>query len=538
MRIGLYSRRTLGTVAVAATLALAQVGAAAAQSQGLGQAAITPFVQAVAENAAGDRGIAAFYRAAKFAPFWTAATPEGQARRQAFLDAVQSAGDHGLPGNRYSAARITDLLEAARTGRDLGEIEVEMSRLFVRYARDISTGVLEPNKIDKDIKRQMEPRDANEILTGLAEADHPAVFIRSLPPKTSEYARLMREKLAMQRQIERGGWGPKVPARSLKPGQSGNAVIALRDRLIAMGYLDRTPTMTYDAAIEKAIFAFQEDHGLPADGVAGPETVQAINVPMTQRLGQIIVAMERERWLPRDRGERHILVNLPDFQARIVDNDKVTFKTRSVVGKADVDRRTPEFSDVMEYMEINPYWNIPRSILAKEYWPGIPGNFEIVDGRGQIVPRNRINFSRYTARSFPFNVRQPPSRGNALGLVKFMFPNPYNIYLHDTPAKSLFDQRRRDYSYGCIRLKDPFDFAYTILSRQVDDPVRYFNELLDSGRNIQVRLEKQIPVHLIYRTAFTTAKGHTNYRNDVYGRDTKILAALLDAGVELRASSS
>ena len=196
----------------------------------------------------------------------------------------------------------------------------------------------------------------------------------------------------------------------------------------------------------------------------------------------------------------------------------------------------------MEFMVINPTWNVPRSIATKEYLPMMQNNanaashLELYDSRGRKVARSNINFANYTARSFPYAIKQPPSRRNALGLVKFMFPNKYNIYLHDTPAKNLFSRETRAYSHGCVRLNDPFDFAYALLAKQSRDPKGQFHRILDTGKETVVTLEKEVPVHIIYRTAFTDAKGKVHFRRDIYGRDAKIWRALAKEGVVLRAS--
>ena len=250
--------------------------------------------------------------------------------------------------------------------------------------------------------------------------------------------------------------------------------------------------------------------------------------------------MERERWNNQPRGDRHIWVNLTDFTARIVDHDVVSFETRSVIGANDQDRQSPEFSDVMEFMVINPSWYVPRSIITKEYLPQLQRNpnavrhLEITDRRGRRVNRGAVDFTQFNARNFPFAMRQPPSRSNALGLVKFMFPNQYNIYLHDTPAKNLFSRETRAYSHGCIRLNDPFDFAYELLAKQSPDPVGFFQSRLQSGNETRVDLDEPVPVHLVYRTAFTDPLGNLNFRRDVYGRDRKIWDALSREGVVVR----
>jgi murein L,D-transpeptidase YcbB/YkuD len=167
--------------------------------------------------------------------------------------------------------------------------------------------------------------------------------------------------------------------------------------------------------------------------------------------------------------------------------------------------------------------------------PNAVSHIEITDSRGRVVNRGAVDFSQYSERTFPFAMRQPPSKGNALGLVKFMFPNPHNIYLHDTPAKNLFGREVRAYSHGCVRLADPFDFAYALLAKQTSDPEGDFKSVLATGRETRVDLINPVPVHLIYRTAFTTSKGHTQYRRDIYGRDAQIWRALSQAGVALRA---
>ena len=192
-------------------------------------------------------------------------------------------------------------------------------------------------------------------------------------------------------------------------------------------------------------------------------------------------------------------------------------------------------------MVVNPTWNVPRSIATKEYLPLLQENpfavrnLNLVDASGRIVPREGMDFTQFDERNFPFDMKEPPSQGNALGLVKFMFPNRHNIYLHDTPAKSLFGREKRAYSHGCIRLNDPFDFAYTLLAPQTRNPQEFFQATLATRRETVVPLEQPIPVHLVYRTAFTQAKGNIQFRGDVYGRDAKIWKALSNAGVALRA---
>ena len=496
------------------------------------------YMQAVAEASVGEEAIGAFYRDQDYAPLWTGEGEVFRTRRAALIDALRSVGIHGLPEGRYDVPALIRELESARTTRDLGRLEVDLSRVFLRYARDVQTGMLTPSEIDPGIVRKIQYRDRKALLEGLLSAD-PHAYMISLAPETREYRNLMSARLRLQRAVEYGTWGPAVPASSLKPGDTGEAVVALRNRLIAMGYMERTFSADYDLEMDRAIRAFQAAHGLEQDGVAGSGTMDAVNVPAEERLKSVLVAMERERWTNFDRGDRHVLVNQTDFTARIVDLGEVTFETRAVIGANSSDRRSPEFSDEMEHMIVNPSWYVPRSIITNEYLPQLranpmaAGHLIITDARGRRIDRTMVDFNQFSARNFPFDMRQPPSRSNALGLVKFMFPNRYNIYLHDTPAKNLFSRESRAFSHGCIRLADPFDFAYALLARQSDDPEGLFQRTLATGQETKIELEQKVPVHLIYRTAFTDTRGQLNFRRDVYGRDARIWEALSRAGVEL-----
>jgi len=502
------------------------------------QAQAMAFRQAVADAASRDEDLAAFYRARDFQGIWSGSGDS--ARRNALLSAFSEAAQHGLPAARYDANALMTRLRAATTMQEQGRMEVELSRLFLQYARDIQTGILVPSAVVSQIKREVPYRPRLATLQAFAQSN-PAGFLRSLPPSSPEYTRLMREKLRLERMLGAGGWGPAVGGGSLAPGDAGQQVVALRNRLIAMGFLEMTATQTYDAAIQAAVQRFQQSHGLTVDGAVGAETLRQINVPMQERLQSVIVAMERERWINRPRGQRHIWVNLTDFTAAIVDNDRVTFSTRSVVGASADDRQSPEFSDVMEYMVINPSWYVPRSIVTKEYLPMLKANpnavrqLDITDSSGRVVSRSSVNFNSYNASNFPFSMRQGPSEGNALGLVKFIFPNKYNIYLHDTPSKSLFGREVRAFSHGCIRLNDPFDFAYALLAKQTSDPKGRFHTVLATGLETRENLETPVPVHIVYRTSFTNVTGSLQFRRDIYGRDAKIWNALAREGVAVRA---
>jgi murein L,D-transpeptidase YcbB/YkuD len=523
-------RQVLGAAA-----ALGLVGVPSAVSA----QAFPAFGQAVAEGVAQDAGLSAFYRETGYAPVWTG--PDHAVRRSALVSALSRAAEHGLPVARYDLQSLIAAYHNVSSERARGLLEARTSLLFARFASDLSSGLLDPAEIIEQIVRTLPRPDTAELMRGFVRAE-PVAYLRNLAPRAPEYARLYRAKIELEAVIAGGGWGPRVQAGSLRPGESGAQVVALRNRLIEMGYMPRVATARYDAAMQRAVQSFQIAHGLEPDGIATSATIQAINVAPEERIKPVVVALERERWLNIPRGDRHIWVNLTDFKARIMDFDRVTFETRSVVGGQASDTQTPEFSHRMTYMELNPDWTIPRSIIARSYWGGLSGGghryLEIIDSRGRVVPREAIDFGRYNPRNFPFEVRQPPGPSNPLGRVKFMFPNPWAIYLHDSPARSLFQTVVRTHSSGCVRLNDPDDFAYELLSRQEADPVAFYQRILRSGQQTRVFLDEPVPIHIEYRTAFTSVEGRLNFRNDVYGRDARLFTALERVGVETPARAS
>jgi murein L,D-transpeptidase YcbB/YkuD len=502
------------------------------------------FAAAIAEAAAEDEVVATFFRDRGYESFWTA--PDAAPRRAALMGALDGAALHGLPAARYGAEDLRAAARAALTEGDRGRLEVALTRAFLAYARDVHSGALVPASVDSGIKREVPLRDARANLDAFSAAASPAAFLRQLAPASQEYMQLMKAKVALEAAMAAGGWGPKVPAAAtLARGDRGPAVIALRDRLAAQGYLRGSSAATFDLAIERAVRAFQAEHGLLITGKAGESTITELNRDPEDRLKAVTVALERERWLNIDRGRRHIWVNLADFTAKIVDNGKVTFSTRAVIGDdSEFDKHTPEFSHEMTYMELNPDWTVPPGIIKRDYLPRLQrnpnalGHLTLIDRRGRVVPRGSVNFAAYSAGNFPFSLRQQPGDGNALGKVKFMFPNAHSIYLHDTPHKEHFPLEQRAFSNGCIRLNDPMDFAYALLAAQEDDPVKAFHDVLDSGRQSRLPLADPVPVHLEYRTAFAGSKGRMEYRRDIYGRDARIWAALVNAGLAVPGADS
>jgi murein L,D-transpeptidase YcbB/YkuD len=498
--------------------------------------AATGFRQGVAEAAARSELLAAFYRARDFQPVWAGSGEAEIGRRNALLAAMAEAPAHGLPATRHDPVALLRVLEAARTPFDQGRAEVAMSRALLRLMRDLTAGLLRPRDVDPQIKREVIAADPLGLLTAFPLSE-PVAFLRSLAPASAEYARLMRARMGLEAAIAAGGWGEAAPAERIEPGASGAAVARLRDRLVALGYLEPTASARYDEPLTAAVRRFQAAHGLLANGVAGASTLAEANLGPEARLRAVLVAMERERWSAAPRGARHIWVNLPDFHAAIVDDDRPSFVTRAVIGATDEARQTPEFSDLMDHMVVNPTWFVPRSIILRDFLPQLQrdrhavGHLRVTDAAGRLIDRGAIDFRRYTAASFPYAMHQPPGPTNALGEVKFMFPNPWDIYLHDTPARELFAHETRAYSSGCIRLADPRGFAHVLLSRQAADPAGLYERTRQSGAETRVNIEPPVPVHLDYRTAFTGVRGELQFRRDIYGRDARIWAALAAEGL-------
>ena len=524
-------RSSLSALILGAVLAQAPFSASSAAPL------FTPIQQSVARAAAGDDVIASFYRDRKFAPVWIGPSddPRVAERRAALVWALDQAEVHGLPADRYRADEIRAEFAAATSPAARGALEVAMTRRLLRYARDVSSGLLDPRRIDSGLVLDKPSRDWAAELATFADGD-PHAFVQGLWPRSPAYLRLLREKLRLEEMVRAGGWGGEVPRVTMKPGESGPAVVALRNRLIRMGYMGRSAIAGYDSTLEAAVRRFQEDHGLAADGAVGPATLAALNVPLSDRMNQVLIGLERQRWMNKALEPRHVLVNLAEQRAYVVDDGKVSFETVVVVGADTPDRRTPEFSHTMTHMVVNPSWYVPRSITVNEYLPALrrggARHLEVYSRNGRVNPNN-VDFSRYNASNFPFSLKQPPGPRNALGRVKFMFPNRWNIYLHDTPAKALFGRDVRTFSHGCVRVGEPFELAYHLLAAQEADPKGTFDAILRTGAERRVNLEQPIGVHLVYWSAWVTPEGRVNYRGDPYGRDRAVLAALREAGVAL-----
>jgi len=480
-----------------------------------------------------------FYAEHGYAPLWTSVGGINE-RGQALVVAIGGVGADGLEPNDYRYIEIVEL-QGATEKQEVAKLEVMLSGALVRLAQHLSAGRVDPMQVERSNDLYPEGVAPIDVLNGVVAATDIAAYVEGFAPDQEEYRRLKDALAAFRALASEGVVWPTVPeGESIKPDTNDARIPALRESLIAHGDLDAgapvsaDPTL-YDLTLQAAVKSFQLRHGLIDDAVVGKNTIAAMNVSLLQRIEQIVLNLERRRWMADDRGERYVFVNLADFQLKVVDHDRTIFVSPIIVGTEY--NQTPVFSDEMEYLEINPYWNVPPKIARNELLPKIrenPGyiaeqNFELLSGwSGDDVPVDpmSIDWSTVSASDFSYKLRQRPGQGNALGRVKFMFPNRFDVYLHDTPSRGLFARETRTFSHGCIRVGDPVGLAGVVLAGEPGWDLARFEAVVASGERTIVPLTKHLPVHIAYITAFVNKDGEVNFRRDIYGRDKSLAAAL------------
>ncbi len=459
----------------------------------------------------------------------------GHQRMADLVDRLRNAAVDGLDPGSYPSDQLDKLIDASghTDARSRAIIELYFSAAFLEYASDIRVGRLLPHKVDPNFflkNRAIDPLDA---LDRLGKAQSLDAFFDAWQPQTPDYAAL-KQILSEYRAIAATGGWPSVPlGDSLKPGMSDQRVPLLRARLFLTDGAPKQssgPPEVYDEGLVNAVKWFQKRHGLLDDGIVGRNTVAALNVPAEDRVAEIVVAMERWRWMPEDLGRDHLIVNIAGFELKHVDQGKVVDQMAVVVGKPY--SRTPVFSDRVRYLEFNPYWNVPSDIAIREELPKLKSNpaslaaagFEAVRDN-KVYQLTDIDWSQYGPGNFPFLLRQRPGPTNALGRVKFMFPNQFNVYLHDTPSRGAFAQTSRAFSHGCVRLSRPLDLATEVLSGTSGWGRSRINSVVDGGDRTIVNLPQPLPIHITYLTAWVD-NGTPNFRNDIYEQDAKLINAL------------
>ena len=471
-------------------------------------------------------GIEAFYSARNYAPLWVT-NNAGNERAKAAIAYLAQADAVGLDPTDY---RTPDF-KSATTPDVLAEAELKLTATSLMFARHAQIGRIHFTRVGADIQYDLVAPDPADVLAKLADGNDTGKVLDGFNPPQPEF-KALRVKLAELRKgpvasDSRAEARPEQPrvhvpdGKILRPGMKDARVVALRKRLDVAGDKD---SPLYDDAVRDAVKTFQTESDIGVDGNLGPNTVRALNGEQKEArhasadpIDTIIVNMERWRWLPRNLGNPHVIVNVPDYTLALYNDDKVYWKTKIVVGKPGL--ATPMVSAEMKFITVNPTWNVPPSIIEKEYLPALEQDPQALD---------RIGLKLTQDADGTIHISQPPGAGNALGRIRFNFPNKFLVYQHDTPDKYLFAKEKRAFSHGCMRVQNPLTYGEKLLSLVLPKE-RYTEAKLESmfgGSEININFPKFIPVHLTYQTAFVDDAGKLQLREDVYGRDAKMFAIL------------
>jgi murein L,D-transpeptidase YcbB/YkuD len=470
-------------------------------------------------------GIEAFYSARNYAPLWVS-NNAGNERAKAAIAYLAQADAVGLDPSDYP----TPNFKAAATPDTLAEAELKLTASALTFARQAQIGRIHFSRVGVDIQYDLAAPEPAEVLAKLADNNDAGKVLDGFNPPQPEF-KALRAKLAELRKgpiadtkVEEKPERPRVyvaEGKLLRPGMKDARVVMLRKRLDVAGDKDNP---LYDDAVRDAVRTFQTESDIGVDGNLGPNTVRALNGEhkdvrraSADPIDTIVVNMERWRWLPRNLGNPHVIVNVPDFTLTLYDDGKVYWKTKIVAGKPGL--ATPMVSAEMKFITVNPTWNVPPSIIEKEYLPALEQDPQALD---------RIGLKLTQDPDGTIHISQPPGAGNALGRIRFNFPNKFLVYQHDTPDKHLFAKEKRAFSHGCMRVQNPLAYGEKLLSLVM--PKEHYTEArLESmfgGSEININFPKFIPVHLTYQTAFVDDTGKLQIRDDVYGRDAKMLAIL------------
>ncbi|WP_319524509.1 L,D-transpeptidase family protein [uncultured Desulfosarcina sp.] len=469
-----------------------------------------------------------FYINRGYSPAWSNAS--GQILLSELAGFILRIDEHGLSPNDYHRSA----LESAIAGDDPVAIELLATDAFLTMAAHLVGGRLNPVTIETDWTAVRRERDLVQYLEDAIASRKIAVRLSDLEPDAPGYA-VLKHALAMYRKASKDGGWPLIPeGAALKPGHEGPRVVRLRERLRATGLLDVSASVSdrFDAELEAAVAMFQRRVGLAADGVVGPKTLRELNKRPDERVDQIRANLERWRWLPEDLGDRHIRVNIADFRLEARRNGRIERIHDVIVGQPY--RMTPVFSGEISYVVLNPWWDIPDSIARLDKLPEFRKDpqtvarlgIEVLDRSGTVIDPKEIDWGRYTTGNFPFRLRQRPGLHNALGMVKIMFPNRHNVYLHDTPSRELFARTERAFSSGCVRVSDALGLTEWVLDETPGWTRPEIDRSISEKREKRVDLRKTIPVYILYFTAVTEPDGSLRLINDIYGRDARLIAAL------------
>jgi murein L,D-transpeptidase YcbB/YkuD len=472
------------------------------------------------------------YNSYNGAALWMEAEGPNKPRTNALLRAIVNANDDALRLGSYPLPELVQSMSVVResktpTAEQLADADVLLTSTYVTLAEDLLGGQTDPKQLSQawhiDGSGRAERVDsAVSRSLRMAKLDEGIARMR---PQYDDYAALQKSLTHFRDIVTNGGWQTVPSGKLLKRGDHDSAarLNALRARLAAEGFAAdssdstgrKTPTV-YDRALAGAVADFQAHHGIVVDSLLGDSTVQSLNVPAQYRLAQIAANLERLRWLPRDPGQRYIVVNVPAFRLQAYDSGQKAVEMKVIVGEEYEGKQTPVFADTMQTVVFRPYWQITPNIQAKEIEPKIaadPGYLE----------RNDMEYYKDGGQT---RIRQRPGDKNSLGLVKFLFPNDFNIYLHGTPEGQLFDKDVRAFSHGCIRLEKPDELATWVLGWPLDR----VTEAEHGENNHSVRVPYRLPVYIIYLTTYSR-DGDLYFGNDLYGRDDKLVQEIASGSV-------
>lgn len=476
----------------------------------------------------------AFYLNGRTEPVWLG--EQGPNLRAELLrERLRQADAEGLVALHYPVAHI-DRLWFSPGQEERLQLELLLSSAFFDYTRDVRDGRLEPQQVAPLWFIEKVPVDAVSMLRlALLEEDFSSA-LDALAPIHPGYRRL-REALARYRaiQMQHEEWPEIPPGPTLRPGELEPRVVALRERLALEGdhmLPQGVDSSHFDKPLEYAVRRFQVRHGLKVDGLVGKETLAALNVPLAERIEQIVLTMERWRWLPQYLGRRHILVNIPAYELVAYEEGEATLSIPVIVGTTE--RPTPVIRGLLHTVVFNPDWTVPRNIALKDVIPRQRRNPDYMPSQGirvyddwngewELDPRE-VDWSRINKNHFPYMLRQTPGPLNALGKVKFLFYNRHDVYLHDTPHRGLFARNTRAYSSGCVRVEEPLKLVSFVLAEEGDRrwDERTVRNIIDSGKTFDVALTGRIPVYLLYFTAWVAEDGAVHFRPDLYGEDALV----------------
>ncbi len=486
-----------------------------------------------------------FYERRVYEPAWSS---KNGVRPDAFslVRALKAAGEEGLCPYEYHLAVIEKLLAAVERNngqnlraRRMVDLDLLLTDAFLVYASHLLAGRVNPETIDPEWHANRREADLSTVLQEALDAGQVEEGLAALLPSAEGYAALKKALKHYREIASQGGWPVVQDGPKLEIGMRDKRVAQIRERLTASGDMveqksEASPDY-FDGALDEAVVQFQIRHGLEVDGVVGRNTLAALNVPVAERARQIEMNLERWRWLPQDLGERYVLVNIAKFELDVVEGNEVVLSMPVVVGKGY--RRTPVLSDTITYIVLNPSWHVPHKIAVQDKLPVIRQDphylieqkIKVYKGWGadavELDPLT-IDWTQVTARNFPYRFRQEPGPQNALGRIKFMFPNKHSVYLHDTPAKELFEKTSRAFSSGCIRIRNPIELAEYLLKDNTPPWNREkIARAIEENNEQTVKLSRPVPVHLLYWTAWTDEEGTIHFRQDIYGRDKRLEAS-------------